>query len=495
MKAKITANKNFTIGQIDERIYGSFVEHMGRCVYGGIYEPGHESADEMGFREDVRALVRQLGIPLVRYPGGNFVSGYRWEDGTGPKENRPRRLELAWKSVETNQVGIDEFQHWARTVDADILMTVNLGTRGAEDAKNLVEYCNGETDTHYANLRRQNGFEKPFGVKTWCLGNEMDGYWQIGAKSAEEYGRLAAETAKMMKWADPEIELVVCGSCGFRRPTYGKWDLTVLEHTYEHIDYISIHMFSANKTDDTARFLGRSVLMDDFIKSTAAICDTVKAMKRSKKTVNISFDEWNVWYHTLQDQENPWQEAPALLQDVYTFDDALVVGCMLMTLQNNCDRVKLACMAQLVNVLAPIMTENGGKAWVQTTFYPFLYGVRHGRGHALRTVTQCDSYKTDDGLTVPYIESVVIAGEDAVTLFAVNRSLEEDMELTLALEDFGSLKPVEHTELYCEDLKAVNTKDASPVQPKQRELPQFDGAQAQIKLKKHSWNMVRFAYQ
>lgn len=493
MKAKLIVNKNFAVGQIDPRIYGSFVEHMGRCVYGGIYEPAHETADEMGFREDVRALVRQLGIPLVRYPGGNFVSGYRWEDGIGPKENRPRRLELAWKSVETNQVGIDEFQQWAKSVDADILMTVNLGTRGAEDARNLVEYCNGETDTYYANLRRQNGFEKPFGVKTWCLGNEMDGYWQIGAKTAEEYGHLAAETAKMMKWVDPSVELVVCGSCGYRRPTFGKWDLTVLEHTYEHIDYISIHMFSGNKTDDTPKFLGRSVLMDEFIKTTAAICDTVKAIKRSQKTVNISFDEWNVWYHTLQDQKDPWQVAPALLQDVYTFEDALVVGCMLMTLQNNCDRVKLACMAQLVNVLAPIMTENGGSVWAQTTFWPFLYGIRYGRGQTLRTVTQCETYQTDDKLTVPYLESTVIAGEGEVVLFAVNRNLEEELELELDLSGFEGLTALEHVELYCDDLKAVNTKDAAPIRPQMGEMPQMEGERANIKLKKHSWNMVRFA--
>ena len=373
MKAKILVNKNFRIGEIDRRIYGSFIEHLGRAVYGGIYEPDNENADECGFRKDVIKLVKELSVPAVRYPGGNFVSGYHWEDGTGDKSKRPQKLEPAWGVIETNQFGVDEFQEWAKRADTDIIMAVNLGTRGPEDARNLLEYCNADTDTYYANMRRKNGFEEPFGIRTWCLGNEMDGPWQIGYKTAEEYGKLAAETAKQMRLVDPDIELVACGSSGYNMETFGEWELTVLEHTYEQVDYISMHQYYGNENGTTEDYLGKAVHMDQFIKSVVALCDAVKAKKHSDKTIYLSFDEWNVWFHSNQDKIDKWQIAPSQLEDVYDFRDALLVGTMLMTLQNNCDRVKIACLAQLVNVIAPIMTKTGGGAWVQTIFYPFLY--------------------------------------------------------------------------------------------------------------------------
>ena len=229
MKGKIIANKNFKIGDIDRRIYGSFIEHLGRAVYGGIYEPTHPTADDQGFRGDVIDLVKKLNVPMVRYPGGNFVSGYNWEDGIGDKSKRPRKMELAWQVVETNQVGVDEFQEWAKRANTEVMMAVNLGTRGVDDARNFVEYCNATTDTYYANMRKANGFEEPFGFKVWCLGNEMDGHWQIGHKTADEYGRLAVETAKVIKWVDPSIELVACGSSNLGMPTFGEWELTVLD--------------------------------------------------------------------------------------------------------------------------------------------------------------------------------------------------------------------------------------------------------------------------
>lgn len=492
MKAQLLINKRFRIGDIDKRIYGSFIEHLGRAVYGGIYEPGHETADEQGFREDVRQLIREIDVPIVRYPGGNFVSGYHWEDGIGDRAKRPRKLDLAWKSVETNQVGIDEFQAWAKTAGADIIMAVNLGTRGAAEAGNLVEYCNLSTDTHYADLRKQNGFAEPFGIKTWCLGNEADGRWQTCAKTAEEYGRLAAETAKVMKWVDPSIKLVACGSSHCNMPTFGSWELTVLEHTYDHVDYISLHQYFGNRSGDTAEFLGKSLSMDAYIKAVAAMCDTVKAKKRGKKDIHISFDEWNVWYHSKDKQSGDWQVAPPLLEDIYTFEDALVVGCMLMTLQNNCDRVKIACMAQLVNVIAPIMTETGGAAWAQTIYWPYLYASRYGRGATLRALRSCDSYTTQGGQAVPYLESAVILNEEKreVVVFAVNRSLDEDMELALEAEGFDSWELAEHVELYCEDLTAINTKDSAPVTPRNRPVDQA----APITLSKHSWSMLRFTY-
>ena len=492
MKANIMANRHFTIGEIDRRIYGSFIEHLGRAVYGGIYEPEHETADEMGFRRDVLELVKQLQVPIVRYPGGNFVSGYNWEDGTGDKSKRPKRMELAWQTVETNQVGIDEFQEWAKRAGSQVMMAVNLGTRGPEEARNLLEYCNGTLDTYYANLRRRNGFQEPFNIKVWCLGNEMDGPWQICSKTAEEYGRVAAETAKLMKWTDPSIELVACGSSNYDMPTFGDWELTVLDHTYDYVDYLSLHQYYGNPTDDTMEYLCKSEDMDAFIKSVAAICDVVKAKKHASKTVNLSFDEWNVWFHSndADAKMEKWQIAPPQLEDVYTFEDALLVGSMLMTLQNNCDRVKMACLAQLVNVIAPIMTENGGKAWAQTIFYPFLYASAYGNGTTLRSVVACERFSTDQHKDAPYLVNSVIHNEEKreILVYAVNRSLTEEMELDISLDGFGDCRLREHVELYSDDLKAVNTVSHSAVLPKCVEIGEG------IKIKKHSWNMMKFTY-
>lgn len=490
MKAQIIANKNYTIGEIDRRIYGSFIEHLGRAVYGGIYEPTHPTADDAGFRQDVIELVKGLNVPIIRYPGGNFVSGYNWEDGTGDRSKRPARQDLAWKTIETNEVGIDEFQEWARRAGSEVMMAVNLGTRGPAEARDCVEYCNAETDTYHANKRRENGFEKPFGIKTWCLGNEMDGPWQMCAKTAEEYGRIAAESAKMMRWSDPGIELVACGSSNEGMATFVDWELKVLEHTYNYVDYISLHRYFSNASDDTADFLTHSTDLDRFIKTVASICDAVKAKKRSKKTVNLSLDEWNVWFHSSnKDKKIPdWTKAPAKLEDIYTFEDALLVGCILSTIHNNCDRVKMACLAQLVNVIAPIMTENGGKAWAQTIYYPFMLASVNGRGTAMKPVVRCDTYSTEKHSDVPYIETSVVYNEDKneIVVFAANRSLEDSMELDIALEDFGEFRLVEHTELYCDDLKAVNDRDCERVAPANVPI------QDKIVLKKHSWNMLRY---
>ena len=490
MKAKITVNKNNTVGEIDKRIYGSFIEHLGRAVYNGIYEPTHETADECGFRKDVLQMIKELNVPIVRYPGGNFVSGYNWEDGIGDKSKRPKKLDLAWLSVETNQVGIDEFQEWAKRAGTDVMMAVNLGTRGPDEARACIEYCNGTTDTYYANLRRQNGFEKPFDIKLWCLGNEMDGYWQICHKTAEEYGRAATETAKVLKWVDPTVELVACGSSGSDMPTFGEWERTVLDHTYDYIDYLSLHCYYGNNEDDTANYLARAEDMDRFIKKTAAICDEIKLKKNSQKTINLSFDEWNVWYRTRDEEKKieKWQIAPHLLEEKYNFEDALLVGCLLSTLQNNCDRVKIACLAQLVNVIAPIMTENNGVAWKQTIFYPYMYASLYGSGVTLNTSIDGEGYTSKEGWHIPYLCASTIANEEKgeVVVFATNRSLTDDCELTLCLEGYEDYKLTKHIELYADDLKLENTKDKEALVPKERNVEGSNKAT----LKKHSWNML-----
>lgn len=494
--AKVVLSKDFKVGEVDNRVFGSFIEHLGRAVYGGIYEPGHPLADDMGFRKDVIELVKELKVPIVRYPGGNFVSGYNWEDGVGPIEKRPKRTELAWFTTELNHIGTNEFVEWTKRVNSEVMMAVNLGTRGAEEARQLVEYCNHSGGTYWSDLRKSHGYAEPHKFKTWCLGNEMDGPWQICHKTAEEYGRVACETAKVMKWIDPSIELVACGSSNTAMPTFGQWEATVLEHTYEHIEYISLHTYYGNRDNDTANFLARSVDMDEFIKSIISTCDYVKAKKRSKKVVNLSFDEWNVWFHSNEADKkvDRWSVAPPQLEDTYNFEDALLVGGMLIALLKHADRVKIACMAQLVNVIAPIMTENGGNAWKQTIFYPYLHASLYGRGFALNTVVKSPAYDSKDFCDVPYIDSVSVFNEEneELTVFALNRDIDEAILLEIDVRDFEGYKVLGHIVLENDDVKAVNTKE-NPfnVLPHNKGVTLIENGRLKSQLNKLSWNVIR----
>lgn len=496
MNSTLHLHPAFRVGEVDPRIFGSFIEHLGRAVYHGIYEPGHPLADEEGFRRDVIDMVKKLGVPIVRYPGGNFVSGYRWEDGTGDKSKRPRRPELAWGVTETNEVGIDEFQSWCKKADTEVMMAVNLGTRGPDDARNLVEYCNFKGGTYYSDMRRANGFEEPFGIKVWCLGNEMDGPWQMGAKTATEYGRIAAEAAKLMKWTDPSIELVACGSSGYSM--CGEWEEEVLRHVYDHVDYLSLHNYYGNPNNDTPTFLASNLEMDTFIKTVCGIADYVKKIRHSRKTMYLSFDEWNVWFHSHGQPFEKWSVAPHQLEDIYTFEDALVVGCLLMTLLRHCDRVKMACLAQLVNVIAPIMTENaeeGGRCYAQTIFYPFMHLSQYARGTVLDTRVECGTYSTPHVHDVPFVESLAVLHEDTreVDIFAVNRSLDEDSEFTCPLESLGGNPTViEHLTMTHEDLKAINTADApDTVVPEANGDASVNNNTLKATLGKRSWNVIR----
>ena len=494
-QAKIIIDKDFQVSPIDKRIYGSFIEHLGRAVYQGIYQPGSPFADEQGFRKDTLELVKELGVPVVRYPGGNFVSGYKWEDGVGPRENRPKRIDLAWSVVETNEVGLNEFADWAKKADTEVMMAINLGTRGVAEAMELLEYCNLDQGTHYSQLRRTHGYEKPHGIKLWCLGNEMDGPWQIGHKTAEEYGRLANETAKVLKGIDPSIELVVCGSSGSGMPTFGDWEATVLDHCYDSVDYVSLHTYYGDRERDPETFLANNLDMDRFITDVANICDFVKAKKHSNKTIHLSFDEWNVWYHSNeQDQKlERWTSAPHQLEDVYDFQDALLVGSMLITLLRHADRVKIACMAQLVNVIAPIMTSDTG-AWRQTIYYPYWLTGKYGRGTVLQTQVEVPTYPNKKYDAVPYVDSVAVynAEQEELVLFAVNKSLEEDISLSMDLRQFAGFEIIEHVVLHDEDLYAVNTEqEPSRIVPTAGNGATVRDGVLSAALPHKSWNMLR----
>jgi alpha-L-arabinofuranosidase len=496
LEARISLDLEYVRATVDDRLFSSFIEHLGRAVYGGIYEPGHPTSDADGFRGDVLELVRELRVSSIRYPGGNYVSSFNWEDSVGPRNARPRRLDLAWRSVEPNTVGLDEFHRWARKANAEVMIALNLGTRGIDAARSLVEYCNHPGGSAWSDLRRSHGAAEPYGFRTWYLGNEMDGSWQVGYKTADEYGRLAAEVGKAVKLFDPRLELVACGSSSSKMATFPQWEATVLDHCYDTVDYISLHNYCKNHANDPPTFLGESVEMDRFIRTVIGTMDFVKAKKRSRRTVNLSFDEWNVWFHSEHGDAvvQPWSVGPRLLEDVYTFEDALVVGCCLITLLRHADRVRIACLAQLVNTIAPIMTENGGPAWRQTIFYPFLHASRFGRGEVLEMPSRGPSYENAKHGDVPFLESIATfdrpSGE--VTVFAVNRSMTDELIVTGQLSGFGRCCVIEHLGLVSPDLKAVNSREnPAAVVPRRREGASVDGRVLCATLPPLSWNVLR----
>ena len=498
MKAKLTLHPAFQIGEINPRIYCLFIEHMGRVVYNGIYEPTHPTADENGFRQDVKQIVKEMNVPILRYPGGNFLSGYDWKDGVGPRKKRPRRLDAAWQQLEPNEVGTDEFHDWAKEVGSEVMMAVNLGTKGPEEAAQLLEYCNMPAGSLYEDIRVQNGHAEPYRDEVWCLGNEMDGIWQIGCRTAEDYGDIARKTACLMKKIDPKVMLIACGSANLDMPTFGSWEDTVLSKCYDHIDMISLHQYFTNDYKDRPAYLANAVSMDEFINSVIAICDSVAARQHKRRKINLSFDEWNIWplRYKSNNELNPWEIGPAREEFIFSLEDALLFGSMMLSLIRNCDRVEMACMAQLVNVCAPIMTVVGGPVWKQTTYYPFQYTSQYGRGVALTTNVECEGYRTNLHSFVPYIDAMAVWNTEKkeAVLFAVNRSEGEKATLDINLESFGEAKIIEHVVLVHEDCDAINTaENPDNVVPHADGKTPVDADGVHVQLAPYSWNMIRLS--
>ncbi|WP_418969052.1 alpha-N-arabinofuranosidase [Alloscardovia omnicolens] len=506
LSARIVVDDEFELSEVPERIFGSFVEHLGRCVYEGIYEPDHPTADENGFRQDVIDLVRELGATTIRYPGGNFVSGYRWEDSVGPVNQRPRRLDTAWHSTETNAFGLHEMSSWLKKVAVDgkpneLMQAINLGTRGLQEAFDLVEYSNIPGGTKLSEWRKSNGAEEPLNIRFWCLGNEMDGPWQLGHKSAEDYGKLAADVARGIRQIDPDLELAVCGSAGHNMPTFGQWEETVLEHTYDLVNFLSCHAYyePGHYDGDLQSFLASGVDMDNFIKEVGSIIDSVKAKKRSKHDVFISFDEWNVWYQSAEPSKVPagignWPVAPHLLEDVYSAIDAVVFGDLMITLLKNANRVKAASLAQLVNVIAPIMTEKGGDAWRQTTFYPFALTAQLTKGGTVLEPKQSSTPIAAQAYgEVESVNSVVVKRADGShVILLTNRSLNDaaDVEISLPTTGFTS---VEATTVHDDDIHAANTvENQNRVTPTRNTSAHLDeqGGRVTLTLPAVSWTAV-----
>ncbi len=493
---RLVLDPKFRVAPVHRRTFGSFVEHLGRCVYSGIYEPGHPTADPDGFRRDVIDLVRELGVTTVRYPGGNFVSGYRWEDGVGPREQRPTRLDLAWHSIETNEFGLDQFIRWARAAEVEPMLALNLGTRGVQEAVDLVEYCNIQGGTALSDARIRNGAAETHDVRMWCLGNEMDGPWQVGHKTASEYGRLAAETARAIRMVDPGLELVACGSSNAAIPSFGAWETTVLTECYEQVDYLSLHAYYAERDGDQLSFLASGAHMDLFIHAVVASVDSVRARLRSSKRMMLSFDEWNVWYQDAEPSRLPdaWVRTPRLLEERYSVTDAVVVGGLLISLLRNSDRVTSACLAQLVNVIAPIVTEPGGPAWRQTIFHPFALTSRHAIGDVLNVAMEGPVLTSSEHGEVGAVDAVATLNEStgSFAVFVVNRAPSAEAPIEIRLTVNGHLKLIEVLTLFDPDPHASNRTDhLSRVAPVPLGGATLDGRTVRATLPPASWSMIR----
>jgi alpha-L-arabinofuranosidase len=473
---------------LDRRLLGAFLEHLGRAIYTGVYQPGSRLADAKGFRADVAREIKELGVPIVRYPGGNFVSGYNWLDGVGPKAQRPVVLDRAWNSLETNQFGTNEFVDWCAMVGAEPLLGMNFGTGSVEMAVAYVEYCNGGRGTRWSELRRSHGHDRPHNVRYWCLGNEMDGPWQIGQLQAREYGRKARDAAKQMRVIDPNLQLIACGSSGTFMPTYLAWDREVLEECYDQVDGISLHAYYGNTREwsgnSTPRYLAMNLDMDRHIHEVAAVCDYVQALQRSSKKLWLSFDEWNVWYRARDAKATDGKGAPAppLLEEVYNLEDALLVGGFVNTLLRNSDRVRVACLAQLVNVIAPLVTSETG-ILRQSTYYPYSWALRYAKGRVLDVRVESDTYPIRaDGLQadfarngdVPFVDVVATVDDGArqAAALMLNRDLDGEREVVLEFEGVTPTRVLACETLTGPDLKAVNTfAEPRRVAPQRLEAP------------------------
>ncbi|HVS51633.1 MAG TPA: alpha-N-arabinofuranosidase [Opitutaceae bacterium] len=507
--ARAVINQSRIRSQLDRRLLGAFLEHLGRAVYTGVYEPGSPLADEKGYRKDVLAQVRELGVPLMRYPGGNFVSGYHWLDGVGPKDKRPTVLERAWNSIETNQFGTNEFIDWCRLVGTEPLLGFNLGTASAEDAVNYVEYCNLERGTKWSDLRRAHGYEQPHKVKYWCMGNEMDGPWQMGRLTAREYGRKARDAARQIRIVDPDTQLIACGSSNTILPTYLTWDREVLEECYDQVDGISLHNYYGNTPEltgnDSARFLAMNLDMERQIHEIAAVCDYVQGLQRSPKRLWLSFDEWNVWYRARDAKARDGKKtvAPHLLEEVYNLEDALLTGGFVNTLLRNSDRVRVGCLAQIVNVIAPLMT-NETSVLRQTIYYPYAWALKYAHGRVLDLQVESETYRIKSaGLRadfardddVPFLDVVATIDAPAgrASVFILNRDLRDERELVLEWRDPVPTRVLAAETITGPDLKAVNTfAQPNTVVPQNFDAPQ-PGARMTFRLPARSYTVVQLA--
>jgi alpha-L-arabinofuranosidase len=482
--ARIKIDIERKIGEIDKKLYGNFTEHLGRCIYGGIYDPSAPSADKDGWRMDVLDAAKSLGVTQLRWPGGNFVSGYHWEDGIGPRSERPKRIDLAWADIESNQIGTDEFVSYCRKLGAEPYFCVNLGTGSWDEARNWVEYCNIESGTYYSDLRRKNGYEKPHKVIYWGLGNEMDGDWQMGQRKANDYAKYALEAAKMMKWIDPHIKLVASGSSWFGGSRNGwiEWNRIVLEELRNHADYISLHTYIANKEVDYYDFVAKTMDVDKNIEITAALIREAMNGTEREEPIYIAFDEYNTW--------DPTRTHPKL-EEQYNLQDALVVAEFLNSFVRHADVVKMANMAQLVNVIAPMFITEG-KLWFQTTYYPLQLFANNCDGTSIDTFVDCDTYESGEFDKVPYLDVSTAYDEKnkELVINVVNRHLADAIKTDIVSQLGTFAETGTAYEVNGSDVKVQNTKDAVNVKSTEK-LFNAGGGQFSYIFPAHSYTMLK----
>jgi len=498
--ARIYIDPRRTIAPLDRNLFGSFLEHLGRAIYEGIYDPGSRLSDANGFRKDVVDELRKLSVPMVRYPGGNFVSGYNWLDGVGPKESRPHVLDKAWNTTNSNQFGTNEFMAWCKAVGTEPLLAVNLGTGTPEEAAALVEYCNIDKGTKWSELRRKHGIEEPYKVQHWCLGNEMDGPWQIGHMTATEYGMKAQDAARQMHYVDPSLKLIACGSSNIAMPTYLEWDREVLEQCYEYVDALSLHRYLGNTQretgGDSTKYVAMNLSMEQQIAESLAVCDLVQGHKKSPKKLWLSFDEWNVWYRARGGEfaNGHRKEAPHLLEEVYNLEDALLVGGMLNTLMRHADRIKIACLAQLVNVIAPITTNADGMLR-HTIYYPYSWALRYARGTVLNLVVESPTYEAAGLSAVPYLDAAATSNpaDGTISLFVLNRDLAKSRILEIHWQGSGPGPALVSTTITGSDLKAFNGFEAPQrVVPQNLEKPSATNGRTLLEVPARSYTLLQF---
>jgi alpha-N-arabinofuranosidase len=490
-KAQVFIDRNRTIAPISPLLFGGFAEHMGRCIYEGIYDPNSPHADERGLRKDVMEALRDQAYTVIRYPGGNFLSGYDWLDGVGPKEQRPRRRELAWQSLETNQFGTNEFMEFCTSINAAPMLGVNMGTGTIQAASDLVEYCNVASGTRWSDLRVRHGFRDPHNVRYWCVGNEMDGPWQIGHLDAVSYGNKALEATKMMKLQDPAIKTILCGSSHDQMPTYPDWDRTVLEIAWEHTDYLSMHYYAGNPDDDTASYLARAVHLERFVDTLEGTLRYVKAKRRSKHDIYLSWDEWQVWYKG-DPMQGKWTEAPHLAEETYNLEDALVVAQWLNVFLRKSHVLKIACVAQIVNTISWLHTRRDGLL-KHPSYHVFKLVSNFARGEALDLHIKAPNVETKQHGAVPVLD--VSASFDSETqegaVFLVNRSLTDTVTTDLVWQDGQALQIEKAWQLAGNDPKQVNSWDApEQVVAKAMPVPIVEAGRASLNLPPLSFTML-----
>jgi alpha-N-arabinofuranosidase len=499
--ARIKIDVERTIGEVDKHIYGNFVEHLGRCVYGGIYDTTSPLSDNRGFRKDVMAAVKELHPTILRYPGGNFVSNYNWLDGVGPKSQRIPRLELAWYTLETNQFGTNEFVDYAKAIGTEPYFSVNMGTGTIEEARRWVEYCNVKDGPYYAELRKKHGYAEPHNIKYWSLGNEMDGPWQMGHMNAEDYSKKAREAAKLMVRTSPEIKLIAAGSSNYREgadPDY--WNHTILNELKDVIDYIALHMYVGNPDSNYYNFVSTPRVLEQRTKVVKGMIDQVMqtANRPDRDPIYIAWDEYNVWYRARRGTDARGKNA---LEERYNLEDALVIAGFLNAFIRNTDIVKMANMAQLVNVIAPIFTSETDM-FRQTIFYPLQLFANNVYGTSLDVFVDCKTYNTEKfflGLgetttqqsNVPYLDVSATYNDGELIIAVVNRNKDEAITTDIFSQNGSFSGSFTVSEVNGPDIKSGNDFNKENVKTVVKPAINVSGTKFTYKFPPHSLTLLK----